>query len=140
MHGEPGRPASFNLRSVCVITSEMMGSDGMAPATTYESAAPVVGLCLGILGSPFALVCVSYPHELNRSPCLAGRLLRKELHVACTEHSSIIGQAHILTSLFPKLPRCLACILPNFQCIRRRVRQHKVARWNLAIGSRRIQH
>ena len=50
----------------------MMGSDGMAPATTYESAAPVVGLCLGILGSPFALVCVSYPRELNRSPCLAG--------------------------------------------------------------------
>jgi hypothetical protein len=58
---------------------------------------------------------------------LAGRLLRKELGVACTEHSSIIRQAHILTSLFPKLPRCLACILPNFQCIRRRVRQHKVA-------------
>jgi N-ethylmaleimide reductase len=66
--------------------------------------------------------------------------LRKELQVACTEHPSIIRQPWVRTSLFPKLPRCLACILPNFQCIRSRVRQHKLARWHLAIGGGRIQH
>jgi hypothetical protein len=47
-------------------------------------------------------------------------LLRKELQVSYTEHPSIIGQPQILTSLIPKLPRYVACILPNFQCIRSR--------------------
>ena len=91
-----------------------------------------------------------YPHRRPAAP--EGRtrdaarhvyehsLLRKELHVACTEHPSVIGQPHILASLFPKLPRCLACMLPNFQCIRSRVRQYKLARWHLAIGGGRIQH
>ena len=68
----------------------MMGSDGMrrvANSLNFQlyrlSAKPLLQLAnrllqlldsaSELLGSPLALVCMSYPRELNRGPCLGGR-------------------------------------------------------------------